>query len=144
MINAKDQVRALLKSIRQDAQRYDELNQLLSQQREAMLTCNTKKLADINELLMAHYQQLQEASSRRRATLKQLNLPTDSRGMTALLKKLPPLLSTQAQHWWQYLEQRARHCQKVNEQNGTLLATQREVMQSVSAQSDAGSFLYKA
>ncbi|OON38750.1 hypothetical protein BTJ39_16810 [Izhakiella australiensis] len=137
-----EHIKALLREVQQDNQHYQQLIALLEQQHSAMISCNSPQLTDLNQQLLACYQQLRESAQRRVNSLKILGLPANSEGMRQLLSTLPSGLSERAAGWWQRLEQQTERCQQINSRNGRLLHAQQETFAALINSSSAGDFLY--
>lgn len=131
MSSQTERVKALLQDLKQDTQRYQRLEQLLEQQREAMLACHAGRTTAIDSELMSLYPLLQESARRRADTLTGLTLPADGRGLLALFSRLPVVLCQQASVWWEQLEQQARLCKQLNQRNGLLLNSQQEILSTL-------------
>lgn len=123
-----EQVKGLLKDLQQDVAFYQQLAQLLQQQREAMLACHAERSEQAGANLSAIYPRLQASARRRAQTLQALRLATNGEGLKALFSRLPAALKVQAESWWQTLEEQAVACQQLNERNGLLLNHQREML----------------
>ncbi|SFN35359.1 FlgN protein [Izhakiella capsodis] len=137
-----EQIKALLGDIRLDDQRYQQLAELLELQHSAMISCDSLQMAELNQQLLASYQQLQGSAQRRVTILKTLGLPERDEGMRQLLNALPQGLSAQAMEWWQKLEQQTQRCQHLNSRNGRLLHAQQEIFAGLINNNSATNFLY--
>ncbi|MGV3346727.1 flagellar export chaperone FlgN [Enterobacteriaceae bacterium LUAb1] len=126
--SATEQVKQLLRDMRQDTHHYATLVKLLHLQREAMIACHGETTEDIGRNLLNIYQQLHLSAQRRSVILRTLKLATNSEGIHNLLLRLPAPLREQAGNWWKTLQSQAQQCQQLNERNGILLNTQVETL----------------
>lgn len=126
-----EQVKTLLRDLKQDVEFYQQLVQLLQQQREAMLACHSANTEQAGISLAAIYPRLQASARRRAQTLQAFKLTPDGEGLRLLFSRLPDPLQKQASAWWQGLQEQAKTCQALNERNGLLLNHQREMLESL-------------
>lgn len=141
MSSQTERVKALLQDLKQDTEHYQRLEQLLQQQREAMLTCHAGRTTEIDSELMSLYPLLQNSARRRADTLAGLTMSPDGRGLMALFSRLPDAICQQATAWWEQLEQQALLCKQLNQRNGLLLNSQQEVLRTL-LHHDPQDFIY--
>ncbi|WP_115719450.1 flagellar protein FlgN [Gallaecimonas mangrovi] len=127
-MTAKQLLAALIKGVKQDIARCEEVSKLLRHQERLLRRTDDEGLAALNRLLMPALEQLADSASKRTDLLKRLGVTPNQSGMTVLLNKLPATLSNQLAPLWQVLQDRLAQCQALNERNGQLLADQQELL----------------
>lgn len=91
-MNATDKlqrVKALLRNIFADTDRYQQMLVLLEQQRITMIRRQSDALIELNETLMSHCQALSASADERRELLQALGLRADKSGIDAMCGWLP-------------------------------------------------------
>lgn len=122
-------VKALLRNILADNDRYQQVLALLEQQRLTMIRRQSEELVALNDTLLTHCQALNESATERRELLQALGLSADKRGIETVCGWLPRAQKSLAQESWKTLERRVKRCRDYNEKNGELLTRQYEFVQ---------------
>ncbi|WP_312816185.1 flagellar protein FlgN [Atlantibacter subterraneus] len=133
-------VKALLRNILADNDRYQQVLSLLEQQRITMIRRHSDELVTLNDALRAHCQALTDSATERRQLLQALGLSADKRGIDTVCGWLPAAQKTLAQESWKTLERLVKRCRDYNEKNGELLTRQYEFVQRFLGNND--DFLY--
>lgn len=131
MGNATDCLKQLISDIATDRQSYIELNQLLEQQRQLIITRQTTELEALNGQLISIYQHLAQRGQQRYALLQQLGVTATARGIQMLISRLPASHQTKVNALWQDLQQQTLQAKNINEGNGALLSMQQEILQNL-------------
>ncbi|MGV7092731.1 flagella synthesis protein FlgN [Siccibacter turicensis] len=142
-MNATDKlqrVKALLRNIFADTDRYQQMLVLLEQQRITMIRRQSDALIELNETLMSHCQALSASADERRELLQALGLRADKSGIDAMCGWLPAVQKTATQEKWRVLERLVKRCRDYNEKNGELLTRQYDFVQRFLGNND--DFLY--
>ncbi|MDO6679621.1 MULTISPECIES: flagellar export chaperone FlgN [unclassified Shewanella] len=127
----REKVQGLVSGVRQDIEGYKQLKVLLIRQRELM------KCRDNNGLQRHNIEQtslidiLMERAKNRSITLVSLGFNGNSKGMESLITKLPQASQKQVSLLWRHLLTLAKESQQYNEENGKLLVSQQEVINSL-------------
>jgi len=125
-----EQVKSLLRGIRQDEDDYRQLRTQLDAQRLCMIRRDSDALLAVNDAIHLRYQRLSDSACVRRETLLTLGVSGDRDGIAQVFNWLPAAQKAAAQHGWQQLERLAASCQRCNEKNGELLTMQYEFVQT--------------
>lgn len=132
----------LVQGMAQDRQSYQQLRQLLDDQRTLLLARDAVKLIGLNEALMEHYQILSASASQRQQLLRALKVNPDKPGLMGLFARLPEDQRVKVSALWASLENLASECQHLNERNGIVLHMQQEIMGHLVNADRPDAFLY--
>jgi len=143
MTNAAQRVKTLIQGMTEDRKHYQTLSEMLTEQRQHIISRNTASLDSVNTQIMALYQQLSQNSQRRRRLLQQLGLSASRDGMKALISRLPSSHQSPVTALWQTLQKQAEECQQRNQYNGTLVNMQHEILQNLLNSSEPENWLYQ-
>jgi len=133
-------VKALLRNILDDNDRYQQVLTLLELQRITMIRRQSDELLALNDTLRAQCQSLTDSATERRHLLKALGLEANKRGIDTVCNWLPAAQKSLAQESWKTLERLVKRCRDYNEKNGELLTRQNEFVQRFLGNND--DFLY--
>jgi len=125
-----DQVKRLLRGIRIDTERYQQLYLLLKAQRLCMIRRTSDALLAVNSEIDRVYPALSGGARARRETLLALGLTPNSAGMAQVFGWLPAVQQAAARQAWQQLAECVTACKDFNEKNGELLIRQRAFVQA--------------
>lgn len=143
MTNAAQRVKTLIQGMTEDRKHYQALTTLLEKQRHHIVARDAAALEEINEQIMARYQQLSQSSQQRYQLLGQLGIDATGEGMKMLIARLPAAHQPAVSALWQGLQQQARDCQMANEYNGALLTMQQEILGNLLNSSAPENWLYQ-
>lgn len=129
--NKQQALLQLMKGIQCDLQRYRQLHQLMYAQQHSYLHFDGEQLLQITHQQQPLIDALQHSASERHTLLAQLGVSQNQDGMQTLLNALPDKLKRPMQTHWQQLANQVRVCQKLNQSNGQLSASFRELLQDV-------------
>ncbi|WP_299571493.1 flagellar export chaperone FlgN [uncultured Shewanella sp.] len=130
-VSKREQVQGLLRGIRVDIDGYKQLHALLIRQRELMQRRDNAGLAVHNEEQTKLCEVLMERAKKRSITLVALGFTGNSKGMEDLIARLPQASQKQVLLLWKNLVKLVKESQQFNEQNGKLLVSQQEVINSL-------------
>ena len=130
MTTRLEQVKSLLRGIRQDEEDYRQLRAQFDEQRLCMIRRDSDALLAVNDAIHQRYQRLSDSARARRETLLNLGVSADRDGIAQVFSWLPAAQKHAAQQSWQQLERQAASCQSCNEKNGELLTMQYEFVQT--------------
>lgn len=133
-MSAKEAVLTLLQAIKADTLECQALQALLVRQEKLLSQADAKALAAINTEVMASLARLGEHARERSALLQGLGVDPNEQGMAKLIAKLPTHMADKAAPLWQQLGSQLAHCKTLNERNGHILASQRELLGELSGQ----------
>jgi flagella synthesis protein FlgN len=119
-----EQVKLLLRGIRLDSERYQQLYTLLEEQRMGMIRRASDALAVVNGQIDLLYPALSASARTRHETLLSLGVTPDSAGMAQVFSWLPAAQKAAANQAWQQLAGSVAACRRFNEKNGELLIRQ--------------------
>lgn len=121
-------VRQLLADLLDDEQHLCAIQDILSAQRQAVLSYDQPQLDQLNQQLMNHYQQLHQHAKQRISGLRDLGLPANRQGMERLLANIPTAAQQFMQTAWDKLSATLEHCQQANSHNQQLLEQQQTIL----------------
>lgn len=130
MSNKLEQVKRLLRGIRADDERFQQLRTLLEEQRLCMIRRASDALLAVNDQIYTHCELLSVSTRERREMLLSLGVTADKAGIAQVFNWLPLRQKEAALNWWKQLERQAENCQAFNEKNGELLTMQYEFVQA--------------
>ncbi|WP_228768316.1 flagellar export chaperone FlgN [Shewanella sp. TC10] len=130
-VSKREQVQGLLRGVRLDIDGYKQLHALLVRQRELMQRRDNAGLAAHNEEQTKLCELLMERAKKRSITLVALGFTGNSKGMEDLIARLPESSQKQVLLLWRNLVKLVRESQQFNEENGKLLVSQQEVINSL-------------
>ena len=125
-----DRVKLLLRGIRTDNDGYQELHNLLKEQRLCMIRRTSDALLAVNAQIDHLYPTLSLSARVRRETLLSLGVTADGTGIAQVFSWLPDVQKTAARQAWQQLEVNIAACKRYNEKNGELLIRQHAFVQA--------------
>ena len=143
MTNAAQRVKGLIQDLAEDRKRYQTLTGLLENQRHHIVARDAAALEEVNQQIMALYQQLSKSSQQRYASLNALGINPGSEGMTSLIARLPAAHRPTVSALWQGLQEQALACQTINDYNGALMNMQQEILGNLLNSSEPGNWLYQ-
>lgn len=118
----------LVQDVRDDLPRFDQVETLLTQQRQALIRHDPDRLSVLNNELQPLLEKIGETAQLRSNLLSKLGVRADHQGMSQLLARLSPALAQQLKPLWLRLQEALARCRKLNEHNGRILAGQRELL----------------
>ncbi|ARD20639.1 flagellar protein FlgN [Shewanella japonica] len=130
-VSKREQVQGLLRGIRVDIDGYKQLHGLLIRQRELMKRRDNAGLGLHNEAQTQLCEKLMERAKNRSRTLVALGFTGNSKGMEDLIARLPHASQKQVLILWRNLVDLVKESQQFNEENGKLLVSQQEVINSL-------------
>lgn len=122
-------LKQVIQSLRQDTQLLNQLNPLLRRQYVLLSTRQCAALEQLNQQASHLLAQLQQQAQCRSQALLQLGLTPTQAGFSQLLALLPPAVRQASQQLLDTVASQTAACQQQNQQNGELLASQRQLMQ---------------
>ena len=125
-----EQVKLLLRGIRTDRERYQQLHHLLKEQRLCTIRRSSDALLGVNADIEQLYSLLSSSAHLRRETLLSLGVTADDVGIQQVFSWLPSTQKTAARQAWQALAVSVAACKRYNEKNGELLARQHAFVQA--------------
>lgn len=125
-----EQVKLLLRGIRTDSERYQQLHSLLNGQRLCMIRRASDALIAVNAQIDLLYPVLSLNARTRRETLLSLGVTPDSAGIAQVFGWLPAVQKAAASQAWQQLAGNVEGCKRLNEKNGELLTRQYAFVQT--------------
>ena len=143
MSNAAQRVKGLIQDLAEDRKRYQTLTGLLENQRHHIVARDAAALEEVNQQIMALYEQLSKSSQQRYASLNALGITPGSEGMTSLIARLPAAHRPTVSALWQGLQEQALTCQSINDYNGALMNMQQEILGNLLNSSEPGNWLYQ-
>lgn len=132
----------LVQGIVQDRQDYQQLRQLLENQRAQLLARDAAQLGGVSQQLMDTYQTLSQRAAQRQQLLSALQVSVDKQGLLGLFDRLPDAPRRKVNALWESLESLARECQQLNDRNGMVLHMQQEIMGNIVNADRPDAFLY--
>ncbi|WP_220753329.1 flagellar export chaperone FlgN [Shewanella sp. KT0246] len=130
-VSKREQVQGLLRGVRLDIDGYKQLHALLVRQRDLMKRRDNAGLALHNDEQTKLCELLMERAKKRSVTLVALGFSGNSKGMEDLIARLPQASQKQVLLLWKNLVKLVKESQQFNEQNGKLLVSQQEVINSL-------------
>lgn len=130
MSSRLEQVKLLLRGIRTDNERYQQLRALLEEQRLCMIRRACDALMAVNAQINLLYPALSISARTRRETLLSLGVTPDAVGIGQVFSWLPLVQKVAARQAWQQLMERTEACKRLNDKNGQLLTWQYDFVQA--------------
>ncbi len=130
-VSKREQVQGLLRGVRLDIDGYKQLHALLVRQRDLMKRRDNAGLALHNDEQTKLCELLMERAKKRSVTLVALGFSGNSKGMEDLIARLPQASQQQVLLLWRNLVKLVKESQQFNEENGKLLVSQQEVINSL-------------
>lgn len=130
-MTVKEKLAALVKGVKADIVRCEELQKLLRHQERLLTRTDTDGLTHLNLVLTPTLDALAGSARERSSLLDGLGFGNGDDAMQLLLTKLPEKMSNDVGALWQALGQRLSQCKSINERNGHLLASQQELLAEV-------------
>lgn len=143
MSNTTQSVKRLIEDMLADRKSYAELNALLEQQRQLIVSRQSAALDELNGRLIRIYEHLSANSQQRFETLTRLGISVGPQGIRNLFSRLPITHQGQINALWKELKSQATQCQATNEGNGLLLAMQQEILENLVNSSEPENWLYQ-
>lgn len=119
---------AMEQDLHQDLDDYVYLRGLMQELRHGLMRCDTDGVQLLNERIQLLLGSAQDRARRRVKVLKAVGLAFDEAGMQAFIALYPTARGRDMQALWTQLGQIAQQCQRLNEVNGQLLASQHEIL----------------
>lgn len=119
---------AMEQDLRQDLDDYVYLHGLMQELRHGLMRCDTENVHLLNERIQQLLGSAQGRARRRVKVLKAEGLAFDEAGVQAFIALYPPARGRDMQALWAQLRQIAQQCQRLNEVNGQLLASQHDIL----------------
>lgn len=129
--NKQQALLQLMKGIQSDLQRYRQLHQLMYEQQRSYLHFDGEQLLQLTHQQQPLIDALQHSATERHTLLAQLGVTPDQNGMQTLLNALPEKIKRPMHTHWQQLKTQVRVCQQLNQSNGRLSASYRELLKDV-------------
>ena len=128
MANHGPLIKQLLNDLSQDVKGYQQLALQLKQQHLLLTNRDSNALLSLNQDLDQVMATLSQHAKQRAESMTTLGLTQDDQGMQRLFAALPAPLNQQGRQLWQQLHKLTLECQSLNNQNGRLLAHQKQLM----------------
>lgn len=128
MNSIREGLRALVNGIKQDISHYTHFQALLKEQQQLMQQHNSEKLLKVNERHEKLYQLILLQAKKRKSILLKIGVTADSAGIETVFNALDRSSKGRVDQLWQQLQQLTVNCQRQNDINGRLLASQHELL----------------
>ncbi|NNN44334.1 MULTISPECIES: flagellar protein FlgN [unclassified Vibrio] len=124
-------IQAVINSISIDIKLYQQLLELLREQKSIYLTFDSVALNDNVAQQIPILNQLSHHATERSLHLRKLGLPIHEHSVQRICNALPSELNIKARNQWTYLKSLIHECHQLNQSNGQSSAAFHEIMHHI-------------
>ncbi|ENM5768633.1 flagellar export chaperone FlgN [Vibrio mimicus] len=124
-------IQAFVHSIDEDIKRYQQLLDLLQQQKMLYFKFDEHTLSSIVSQQMVIIEQLSRSASERSQCIRKLGLPSNEQSVYRIFNALPSRFKTQVREQWSLLKLLVKECQQMNRSNGQSSAALYELINQI-------------
>ncbi len=124
-------IQTFVHSIDKDIESYEQLLDLLQQQKMLYFKFDEHALSSIVSQQMAIIEQLSSSASERSRSIRKLGLPSNEQSVYRIFNALPFRFKTQVRERWTLLKLLVKECQQMNRSNGQSSAALYELINQI-------------